>query len=107
MTNQSTGGFNRTLFVDLSFEDADLDAVRVAISGANDGEPADGNQVLPKAWQVVLGTNGGLGATDFTLAEASIGGEDQDFLAGLLEHLGEIPRIFRPGDSVGDLCGGF
>lgn len=107
MTNQSNGGFSRTLFVDLAFEAADLDAVRVAIRGASDGEPVEGAHVLPKAWQVVLGTNGGPDATEFTLAEASVGGDDQDFLPGLVEHLGEIPNNFGPGDSVGDLCGGF
>jgi hypothetical protein len=110
MTDQSSGEFDRTLLLDDSFEDEDLQGLSVAMNNANNGDPADGTVVLPGLWQVALGIDRGTptGNLAFTLAEATDGaGATHDVMAAIAESVGDIPNNFRPGDSVGESCGGF
>lgn len=110
MTDQSSGGFDRTLLLDASFQDEDLEALSVAMNNANDGEPADGTVVLPGLWQVALGIDRGTPTSNlaFTVADATdANGATHDVLAAIAESVGDIPSNFRPGDSVGESCGGF
>ncbi len=110
MTGQPSGDFDRTLLVDASFEEDDLQGLSVAMNNANNGEPAEGTLVFPGTWQVALGIERGTptGNLAFTVADATdAAGATHDILAALAESVGDIPNNFRPGDSVGDSCGGF
>ncbi len=110
MTNQSTNGFDRTLLLDASFEETDLQGLSVAMNLANNGDPAEGVPVLPGLWQVALGIDRGTPTGDlaFTVADATDeNGAIHDVLAAIAESVGDIPNNFGPGDSVGDSCGGF
>lgn len=96
------------MIVDASFEETDLEALQLAITGANDDQPADGSEPLAGVWQVTLGLNEGTTASDlsFILADVTVGGEVESFLAALTESIGDMSRL-RPGRSVGKSCGGF
>lgn len=110
MTNQPSGDFDRTLLLDASFRDEDLQGLSVAMNNANNGEPADGVVVLPGLWQVALGIDRGTptGNLALTLAEATDKhGVTHDVLAAIAESVGDVPNNFGPGDSVGESCGGF
>jgi hypothetical protein len=109
-SNQPTGEFARSLIVDLSFEDGNLDGVEIGISNANGGQPAEGSAVLPGLWQVWLGVTGQRlpAGTQFNLANVeNARGQVHDVLPQVAGAIGDIPSNFNPGDSVGDLCGGF
>lgn len=110
MTDQPSGDFDRTLLIDASFDDEDLRGLSVAMNLANDDQPAEGTLVLPGLWQVALGIDRGTQTGDltFTVANATdASGAPHDVLAAIAESVGDIPNNFRPGDSVGDSCGGF
>jgi hypothetical protein len=109
MSDQPAGGFDRSLLLDLSFEERNLDAIQVAISGANNDQPAAGTQPLPGLWQVSLGMARGTKGSDLalTLADATKAtGQSESFLAALIESIGNIDKL-TPSHSVGDSCGGF
>lgn len=110
MTDQSSGDFDRTLLLDASFRDEDLQSLSVAMNVANNGEAAEGTVVLPGLWQVPLGIDRGTptGNLALTVAEATdASGGTHDVLEAIAESVGDIPNNFRPGDSVGESCGGF
>lgn len=80
------------------------------MNNANNGEAAEGTVVLPGLWQVPLGIDRGTptGNLAFTLAEATdADGAIHDVMAVIAESVGDVPNNFRPGDSVGESCGGF
>ena len=108
MVNEPYNGYDRYVMLDASFEDADIEGIQVAITGANDDEPAGGSEPLPGIWQVTLGLNQGTTSSDlsFILADVTVGGEVESFLAALTESIGDMDRL-RPGRSVGESCGGF
>ena len=108
-TNQPTGDFERSLLVDLSFEEGGMDGVQIGMSNVNGGQPASGNVVLPGLWQVQLGVNGQRLAegTEFVLATADDARDSHDLLPQVKDAIGDIPGNFRPGQSIGNSCGGF
>ena len=108
-TNQPKGEFERSLLVDLSFEENSQDGVEIGISNTNGGQPAAGSAVLPGLWQVQLGVNGQRlqEGTEFVLATVDDARGTHDLLPQVEEAVGEIPDNFRPGQSIGDSCGGF
>lgn len=110
MTDQASGDFDRTLLVDASFDDEDLQGLSVAMNLANNSQPAEATVVLPGLWQVALGIDRGAatGNLAFTVADATDArGATHDVAAAIAASVGEIPNNFRPGDSVGESCGGF
>lgn len=108
MVNEPYDGYDRYVTLDASFEDANIDGIQVAISGANNDEPSAGSEPLPGIWQVTLGLNQGTKSSDlsFIVADVTVAGEVESFLAGLSESIGDMDRL-RPGRSVGESCGGF
>ena len=79
---------------------------------ANDGEPVEADHVFGTTWQAVLGFEARrdpIGSLQITVSAdvETPDGAVYDFLPAVLESIGTIPRRFGPGDSVGDLCGGF
>ena len=65
--------------------------------------------MLPGLWQVQLGVNGQRLAegTGFDVATVADARGTHDLLPQLIEAIGDIPANFRPGQSIGNSCGGF
>jgi len=108
MVNEPYEGYDRYVMLDVSFEAANIEQVQVAITGANDDQPAEGNEPLPGIWQVTLGLNQGTQSSDlrFISADVTVDGEVESFLTALSESIGDMSQL-RPGRSVGESCGGF
>ena len=84
-------------------------ASNIPLNWLNGGQPASGNVVLPGLWQVQLGVNGQRLAegTEFVLATADDARDSHDLLPQVKDAIGDIPGNFRPGQSIGNSCGGF
>ena len=114
MSDQPLGDFPRRLFLDLAFDSAvrqrDIATITIAMTGANDDQPAEATHVVSSSWQARLGFRPSTPVSSLKFASATVetpNGNVYDVLAPLKESIGRIPRTFGPGDSVGDLCGGF
>jgi len=114
MTDQSLGDFPRQLLLDLAFDSEvrprDIDTITVLMTGANDGQPAEASFVVSSSWQAQLGYRPSTPVSDLGFQSTTVevpSGEVFDIVAAVRDSIGKIPRGFGPGDSVGDLCGGF
>jgi hypothetical protein len=114
MTNEPFGDFPRSLFLDLAFDSDvrqnDIATVTILMTGANDGQPAEATFVISSSWQATLGFRPATPVRMLRIDSATVetpNGDLYDILPAVLESIGNIPRNFGPGDSVGDLCGGF
>ncbi len=109
VVNQPHDGFDRTLFLDASFDERNLEAVKVQLTGASNDEPADGTQPLSGIWRVTFGINQSTQGSDLSLTLAAVtkaGGASESFLDAIIDSIGSMDNL-RPNHSVGDSCGGF
>ena len=62
-----------------------------------------------RLWQVQLGVNGQrlVEGTKFVLATADDARGSDDLLPQVKDAIGDIPGNVRPGQSIGNSCGGF
>jgi len=114
MTDEAMGDFPRRLLLDLAFESkvkpADINSITIVMSGANDGQPTEATFVVSSSWQASLGFRPSTPVSQLAFDSVTVktpDGANHDVLAAIKESIGRIPRNFGPGDSVGDLCGGF
>jgi hypothetical protein len=114
MTNEQHDDFPRTLLLDLAFESSvkqnDITTLTVVMSGANDAQPAEATFAVSSSWQAALGYRPSTPVSSLGFESATVetpNGQVYDVLEAVRESIGQIPRRFGPGDSVGEVCGGF
>jgi hypothetical protein len=110
--DQPLGEFPTRLVGDFSFDGSpdqqDINVFQVGIAGANNGVPVDATEESFDIWQANFGFAPGGPAAEVVVAETTTAdGVVHDILPAVRDSIGNIPNNFRPGDSVGDLCGGF
>jgi hypothetical protein len=113
MVDQAVGDFPRRLVLDLAFDEGvnprDIARLELGFAGANDAMPVDATHQFATTWQAVLGYRPSdpdpLRITIATVETPD--GVVHNILAAVSDAIGTIPGNFGPGDSVGDLCGGF